>query len=357
VQVKSYLPSPEKISESNLFGTYLPIMQRIMIRRIRVDPKKVKRFNLKIGESKYEIYGTPRHDYDWTKSQGPNSGWANVEELAGSIRRDGLIHSPLVCSFHKFGYGEDLVAVQGWRRIRASILNKNDYIDVDYTDDLSPEEAEILSFKENYHREQLSDFEISAFLHKIKKRNPDWTYETIGEIFGLGGKNPSSKRKAVESYLSHFDFLEKHGKDVQRLDISFKQLSRKTTMQIRAAAREIVGEEEREFFETQILEAFSKAKGKIPIGLLCNTLRSEFRRGNPIRPIEVLDLIQENGVLLSEGKNANKCYINLFIPPEIVSALKNYEPINIPETKRKKASLGIIILDIIQNFLKQRGYF
>jgi hypothetical protein len=331
-------------------------MQRIAIRRIRVDPKKVKRFSLKVGESKHEIYGTPRNEYDWTKSEGPNSGWANVEELAESIRRDGLIHSPLVCSFHKFGYGEDFVAVQGWRRIRASILNKYDDIEVNYTDDLSPEEAEILSFKENYHREQLSDFEISAFLQKIKKRNPKWTYEIIGEIFGLGGKNPSSKRKAVESYLSHYDFLENHSKDVQRLDLSLKQLSRKTTTQIRAAAREIVEENEREVFETLILEAFSKAKGKIPIGLLCNTLRSEYRRGNPISPIEAVDLIWESGVLLSEGKNANKCYINLFIPPEIVNALKSYKPGNIPDVKRKRTTLGTIIIDIIQNFLKQDGY-
>ncbi|MFB0560067.1 MAG: ParB/RepB/Spo0J family partition protein [Candidatus Lokiarchaeia archaeon] len=345
----------EKNSETDLDSTSLPLMERIIIRRIRVDPKKVKRFNLKIGESEHEIYGTPRHKYDWTKSEGANSGWANVEGLAQSIRRDGLIQTPLVCSFHKFGYGEELVAVQGWRRIRASILNKYDYIEVDYTDDLSPMEAEILSFKENYNREQLSDAEISAFLRKIRRRNPDWTYEKIGEIFGLGGENLSSRRKAVESYLSHFDFLEKHRKDVQRLDISLKKLSRKTTMQIRSAAREIVGDEAREDLETQILEAFSKAKGKIPIGLLCNTLRSEYRRGNPISPIEAVDLIRKSGVLLSEGRNVNKCYINLFIPPEIASALKKYESNNIHETKR--SALGKIILDIIQKFLKQEGYF
>jgi hypothetical protein len=102
--------------------------------------------------------------------------------------------------------------------------------------------------------------------------------------------------------------------------------------------------------------AFSKAKGKIPIGLLCNTLRSEYRRGNPISPIEAIDLLRESGVLLSEGKNANKCYINLFIPPEIVNALKNYKPDNIPDVKRKRTALGTIILDIIQNSLKQDGY-
>lgn len=325
-----------------------------MIRRIRVDPKKVKRFSIKVGQYKHEEYGTPRQKYNWTKSEGPNSGWANVEGLAQSIRRDGLIHMPLVCSFHKFGYGDELVAVQGWRRIRASILNKYDYIEVDYTDDLSPMEAEILSFKENYNREQLSDSEISYFLCKIRKRHPDWTYEKIGEIFGLGGESPGSKRKAVESYLSHSDFLERHRKDVQRLDISLKKLTRKVTMQIRSTAREIVEEELREDFETQILEAFSQGKG-VTLGLLCNTLRSEYRRGNPVSPTEAVDLIRESGVLLSEGKRSNKCYVNLFIPPEIASALKKYEPHKISTSKR--THLGKIILDIVESFLKKEGYF
>ncbi|MGQ9720156.1 MAG: ParB/RepB/Spo0J family partition protein [Candidatus Jordarchaeum sp.] len=324
-----------------------------MIKRIRVDPKKVKRFSLKVGDSEYDIYGTPRHKYDWTKSEGPNSGWANIEGLAQSIRRDGLIHTPLVCSFHKFGYEEDLIAVQGWRRIRASILNKYDYIEVDYTDDLSPMEAEILSFKENYNREQLSDSEISFFLSKIRKRHPDWTYEKIGEIFGIGGESPGSKRKAVESYLSHFDFLERHAKDVQRLDISLKKLTRKIIMQIRSTAREIAGEELREDYETKILEAYSETKG-IPLGLLCNTLRSEHRRGNSVSPMEAVELIRKSGVLLSEGKKGNKCYVNLFIPPEIASALKKYES---KITKTKRNHLGKIILDIVQSFLKKEGYY
>ncbi|GEM_PF-2540378 len=343
------------VPEKNSYVTHLPTMNRITIRRIKVDPKKVKPFVLAIGKAGNEVYGTPRHKYDWTKSQGPNSGWANVEELAQSISRDGLIHTPLVCSFHKFGYGEDLVAVQGWRRIRASIMNKYDYVEVDYTDDLSPEEAEILSFKENYNREQLSDSEISEFLNRVRKRHPDWTYEKIGEVYGLGGKNPSNRRKVVESYLSHFDFLERHRKDVQRLDISLKKLSRKAVVQIRSAAREIVGEAAREDYETQILEAFSKTEGKISIGLLCNTLRSQFRRGCPINPTEAVELIRESGILLGEGKNTNKCYINLFIPPEIASALKKYESVNYTKTK-KRAALASIILDIIQDFLKREGY-
>ncbi|MHA1207765.1 MAG: ParB/RepB/Spo0J family partition protein [Candidatus Freyarchaeota archaeon] len=355
MQVKSYSQSLyEKDSEPREDFPELPTMHRIVIRRIRVDPKKIKRFSLR--EEGSETYGTPRRKYDWTKSEGPNSGWANVEELAQSIRRDGLIQTPLVCSFHRFGYGDGLYAVQGWRRIRASILNKYDYIEVDYTEDLTPEEAEIISFKENYNREQLSDAEISAFLQKIRKRHPDWTYERLGEVLGLGGRNPSSRRKAVESYLSYFDFLEKHRRDVQRLDISLKKLTRKTIMQIRAAAREIAGEESREALETQILEAFSKAKGKISIGLLCSTLRSEYRRGNPISPLEAVDLIRESGVLLGEGKNLNKCYLNLFIPPEIVSALQKFGSDTTRGTTARRTNLGKIVLDIVQSFLRREGY-
>ncbi|MFB0563983.1 MAG: ParB/RepB/Spo0J family partition protein, partial [Candidatus Lokiarchaeia archaeon] len=240
-----------------------PIMQKIYTRRIKIDPQKIKCFNIKLGEQEYETYATPRHKYDWTKSKGVNSGWADVEELAESIKKDGIIHTPLVCSFTKFGYDEEIVAVQGWRRIRAATLNKSEYIDADYTEDLTPEEAEILSFKENHNRKNLSDSEISQFLWRIRQRHPNWTYEKIGEIFGLGGKNPESKRKAVGSYISHHDFLARHQQDVQELDIKPRDLTRTVTIQIQATAREIVCDEKKEEFETEILKAHSK--NSVPI--------------------------------------------------------------------------------------------
>lgn len=175
----------------------LPLMQKIYRKRIKIDPKMIKRFNIKLGEQEYQTYATSRHKYDWTKSEGRNSGWADVEELAESIKKDGIIHTPLVCSFKKFGDGEngEIFAVQGWRRIRAAVLNKQEYIDVDYTEDLTPEEAETLSFKENYNRKNLTDTEISQFLWKIKQRHPDWTYQKIGETYGIGGKTQKAKEK------------------------------------------------------------------------------------------------------------------------------------------------------------------
>ena len=326
-----------------------PTMQRINMRKMKIDPKTIKRFNIKLGEQECETYSTPRHKYDWTKSEGFNSGWANVEELAESIKRDGVIHTPLVCSFRKFGYGEDVIAVQGWRRIRAAILNKSDYIEVDYTEDLSPEEAEILSFKENYNRESLSDSEISEFLWRIRKRYPDWTYEKIGEIFGLGGKSPQSKRKVVGTYLSHYDFLACHRQDVKEFDIRLRDLTRTVTMQIRATAREIIGDERKEEFETEILKAFSKYK--VPIGLLCRTLRSEYRRCNSISPLEAINLLKQNGILFYKGKK--KYHIYLSVSPEIVVALKKYE---LRSFDTKKSTLGTILLGIVKKFLKQEGY-
>lgn len=326
-----------------------PTMQRIKMRKMMIDPKIVKRFNIKLGEQDYETYSTPRHKYNWTKSEGFNSGWANVEELAVSIQRDGVIHTPLVCSFKKFGYDEDIVAVQGWRRVRAAILNKSVYIEVDYTEDLSPEEAEILSFKENYNRESLSDSEISEFLCRIRKRHPDWTYEKIGEIFGIGGKSPDSKRKVVGTYLSHYDFLACHRQDVKEFDIRLRVLTRTVTMQIRATAREIVGDERKEEFETQILKAFSKYK--VPIGLLCRTLRSEHRSGNSISPLEAINLLKQNGIFFYKGKK--KYHIYLSVSPEIVEALKKYE---LRSFDTKKGTLGTILLGIVKKFLKQGGY-
>ena len=128
-----------------------PTIKRIYRRRIKIDPKMVRRFHIKLGEHDYETFSTPRGELDWTKSEGRKSGWADVEELAESIKRDGIIHTPLVCSFKKFtdsgDGGDEIFAVQGWRRIRAAVLNKQEYIDVDYTEDLTPEEAEVLVLK------------------------------------------------------------------------------------------------------------------------------------------------------------------------------------------------------------------
>ncbi|MEM3562514.1 MAG: ParB N-terminal domain-containing protein [Candidatus Jordarchaeaceae archaeon] len=243
MRVVNELEAPVNVKLAPFKGE--PTLKRIFRRRIRIDPRMVRRFNIKLGEQDCETFSTPRGDLDWTKSEGRNSAWADIEELAESIKKDGLIHTPLVCSFKRFtgsnGDDEDgeIFAVQGWRRIRAAVLNKQEYIEVDYTEDLTPEEAEILSFKENYNRKNLSDTEISQFLWRVKQRHTDWTYQKIAETYGLGGKNPESKRKAVASYIAHQDFLERHKKHVQELDINPKKLTRNTTIQIQATARQI----------------------------------------------------------------------------------------------------------------------
>jgi len=333
-----------------MLSLYTPLMSRIRIKRIRIDPKKVKRFSVKTGEEEHETYGTPRHKYDWTRSEGRNSGWANVEELAESIRRDGIIHKPLVCSFRKFGYNDDLMVVHGWRRIRAAILNKED-IEVDYTEDLSPEEAEILCFKENYDREPLTDSEIAEFLYRVKKRHPDWTYEKIGEVYGLGGKNPESKRKVVGTYLSHFDFLEKHREDVKRFDISLSKLTRKLTMQIRATAREIVGEERKEELETEILRVASQEK--VPIGPLCRVLREKHRAGEPISVLEASQLLKQKDSLLEKGGKRSRWYLRLLVTPRIAEALKRCES---DGESGIRESLEKILMETLERFLEQRGY-
>ncbi|MGQ9722300.1 MAG: ParB/RepB/Spo0J family partition protein [Candidatus Jordarchaeum sp.] len=328
----------------------MPCMQKINLKRIRIDPKIVKRFNLKLGKKEWESYGSARHEYVWTSSRGRKSGWVNVEELAQSIQRDGIINTPLVCSFKRFGYGEDIVAVQGWRRIRAAVLNKFEQIEVSYTEDLSPEEAEVLSFKENYNREQLSDLEIAEFLYKVKKRYPDWSYEKIGEVYGLGGKSSENRRKVVGTYLSHYDFLECHRENVKRFDIRLKRLTRGVTMQIRATAREIADGRKKEEVEMEILRAFSK--DRVPVGLLCKILRIEHKRGNPITPLEAVDLIRQNAALIKNEKEGLSYY--LVIPTEITEALKRYVSERIPETK--KGASAVLLLEIAKKFLKQEGY-
>ena len=319
-----------------------PTIQQINLIRIKVDPKIIKRFDISLGEREFERFGTPRRKYDWTKSEGFTSGWANVDELAESIRRDGMLHTPLVCSFKNFGLRDNLYAVYGWRRIRAAIKNKYDFVEVNYTEDLSPEEAEILSFKENFNREPLSDSEISEFLWRVKKRHPDWSYEKIGEVFGLGGRDPETRRKIVGTYISHYDFLERHRNDVKEFDIKLKDLTRTVTMQIRATAREIAGEERREEFETEILRAFSK--NTVPISLLCKTLRSEFQRGNLLNPLEAVDLLKKNEKIRTS--------IRILLTQELVRALEKYEP----KSSKKKGALGAIILEIVEKYLREKGY-
>jgi ParB-like chromosome segregation protein Spo0J len=310
-----------------------PTIKRIYRRRIKIDPKMVRRFHIKLGEHDYETFSTPRGELDWTKSEGRNSGWADVEELAESIKRDGIIHTPLVCSFKKFtdsGGGDEIFAVQGWRRIRAAVLNKQEYIDVDYTEDLTPEEAEVLSFKENYNRKNLSDTEISQFLWRVKQRHPDWTYQKIGETYGIGGKNPESKRKAVASYIAHQDFLTRHQRDVQELDINPKKLTRNTTIQIQATAREIATNQNQQQIETEILKTITQ--NNIPATKLCKTLRTQHKQGNKITPQQALNLIK------TETKNR----IQLVLPNKIIQALQKYQSKTNPNKNHETIETTII---------------
>ncbi len=346
MQVSNERKAPVNVKPEAVSGE--PILKRIFRRRIRIDPKMVRRLNIKLGERDCETFSTPRGDLDWTKDQGRNSAWEDIEELAESIKKDGIIHTPLVCSFKKFtessedGEDGEIFAVQGWRRIRAAVLNKQEYIEVDYTEDLTPEEAEILSFKENYNRKNLSDTEISQFLWRVKQRHPHWTYQKIGETYGLGGKNPESKRKAVASYIAHQDFLQRHKKTVQELDINPKKLTRNTTIQIQATARQIASNpNQQEQIEKEILETI--AKNSIPTTKLCKTLRTQHQQGNKITPQQALQTIKT--------KTSN--HIQLTLPQKTLQALQKYQSQTNPN---QKTTIETTIIKIIENHLKQQGY-
>lgn len=105
----------------------------------------------------------------------------NIDELAESIMRIGLIHPPVVT--------RDGVLIAGERRLTAVRALGWTAIPVQYAEDLTPYELQCIEFEENVKRLDLTwqeEVDAVARFHELKATNePEWTQERTAEELGL----------------------------------------------------------------------------------------------------------------------------------------------------------------------------
>jgi ParB/RepB/Spo0J family partition protein len=122
----------------------------------------------------------------------------NIDELAESIKRNGLIN-PIVVT-------RDLQLVAGERRLTAHQRLGFDQIAVQYVDDLSDEELQIIELEENIRRVDLNwkdRVQAVAKFDKLKREEqPDWTADDTADHLNMSRPN-------VSKYMLVNEFLEK----------------------------------------------------------------------------------------------------------------------------------------------------
>jgi len=122
----------------------------------------------------------------------------NIEELAESIKRNGLIN-PIVVT-------QDLRLVAGERRLTAHQQLGFEQIAVQYADDLSEEELQIIELEENIRRVDLSWKDRVAAVAKFdslkREENQEWTADDTADQLNMSRAN-------VSRYMLVNEFLEK----------------------------------------------------------------------------------------------------------------------------------------------------
>jgi len=301
-----------------------------------------------VGEKEGDRYSTARHKMDWTKESGPDSGWEDIQELAEAIEKNGMWHTPMVME-----YKGDLYAIHGWRRIRSAVMKKQPKIKVNLVEGIPLEEAEAISFKENYTHKRPSDDELGDILWRAHLRHPDWPLEKIGEFYGVGGPDPKKRAAVVHSFIRHRLFLERHKEELKELKIP-KPLARRDTQEIQAAVRELTGRrvngvgEREEELEREILKA--SAETGVPPTPIVQTLRREKKKGVEITPVEAAKLAEETAYETPTGKQ----YISIELDVDVVEGLKRWKLERDPGTK--VFYWGVIVLEYLRETLRDGGW-
>lgn len=113
----------------------------------------------------------------------------NIDELAESIQRIGLIHPPVI--------DQDGVLIAGERRLTAIQQLGWTHVPVQFVEDLSEYERQTIELEENIKREQLSWQEEVAALEKFHKlkvaHEPGWSQEDTAVAIGLSPPAVSKK--------------------------------------------------------------------------------------------------------------------------------------------------------------------
>lgn len=153
----------------------------------------------------------------------------NIEELADSIRRVGLIN-PIVIT-------RDNVLVAGERRLTAHKLLRFEQIAVQYTDELDEKQLQLIELEENVKRVDLSWQDRVAAVAKFdalkRAENPNWSAEKTAQELNMSSTN-------VQRYVQVNGFLDAGNEQVacmanlsQAVNYVSRALERKKTSAIR----------------------------------------------------------------------------------------------------------------------------
>lgn len=127
----------------------------------------------------------------------------NIDTLADSIRRLGLIH-PIVIDREN-----NLVA--GERRLSACIALGWTHINAQYSDDLDPLVRHAIELEENIKREALpwqDECRAVAEYHALRSsQEPDWSQAKTGEALGLDQSDISNKIKVAQALDSGHELV------------------------------------------------------------------------------------------------------------------------------------------------------
>lgn len=122
----------------------------------------------------------------------------NIDELAESIHRIGLINPPVIT--------QDGVLVAGERRLTAIRQLGWTHVPVQFVEDLSDYELQTIELEENIKRENLPwQDEVSALerFHKLKvAHEPGWSQEQTADAVGLS-RPEVSKKLQVASHMTN----------------------------------------------------------------------------------------------------------------------------------------------------------
>jgi ParB family transcriptional regulator, chromosome partitioning protein len=179
---------------------------------------------------------------------------SDIETLADSIRRLGLIH-PIVVT-------RDLELVAGERRYAAIASLGWVTVPVQYVDELDPWRLREIELEENIKRQDITwTDQVNAVreYHEIRSRDADWDREKTGEALGLSRRN-------INRYLDIAEEMERGNKMV----LNAPKLSTAAGIVNRANARR----------EAQILEGLHSSLGGGPIETppIENILNTDFTR-------------------------------------------------------------------------------
>jgi len=166
----------------------------------------------------------------------------NIEELAESINRIGLIHPPVVTRDH--------VLVAGERRLSAIKMLGHTSVPVQYVDELDPLELHVIELEENVKRVDLSwQDQVLAMqrYHELRARQqPGWSMTDTAKAIGATPQEVSQKILVATEIAKGNELVTKADKFTTAKNIVTRDNSRKAVSAVKSAETQLtslLGEE------------------------------------------------------------------------------------------------------------------